>query len=63
MITELSVGTAYDVYRWDTVATAFTYSDEYKKTSFTATADKHVWFDDKSFQSDGTTYYRVVKAS
>jgi hypothetical protein len=35
-------------------------SDEHKKATFTATAAKHVYVDDKSFQSDGTTYYRVV---
>lgn len=58
--TELTVGKSYDIYRWDTVAGAFTYSDEHKKTSFTAAAVKHVYADDKSFQSDGTTYYRVV---
>jgi hypothetical protein len=58
----LSAGAAYDIYRWDTVSAAFTYSDEYKKARFTATADKHIFVDDKSFQSDGATYYRVVKA-
>ena len=59
--TELTVGTVYDVYRWDTVKEAFTYKDEYKKASFKAMSDTHKYVDDKSFQSDGTTYYRVVK--
>lgn len=58
--TKLSVGMTYDIYRWDSVEMAFTYIDEYKKTSFTATADKYVFFDNKTFWSDGTTYYRVI---
>jgi len=58
--TELIVDSSYDVYRWDTVKEAFTYTDQYKKTSFKATSDTYVYVDDKSFQSDGTTYYRVV---
>jgi hypothetical protein len=60
--TELVVGTTYDIYRWDSVDAAFTYSGKYKKASFTATAATHVYADEASFQSDGTTYYRVVKA-
>jgi hypothetical protein len=60
--TELVVGGTYDVYRWDTVKEAFTYDDKYKQTSFKATSDTHVYIDEKSFQSDGTTYYRVLRA-
>lgn len=59
---DLEEGMKYDIFRWDTVDEAFTYSDEYKKTSFTATSDSYVFEDDESFESDGTTYYRVVKA-
>ena len=47
----------------DSVDIAFTYIDEYKKDSFTATADEHIYFDTRTFWSDGTTYYRVVRAS
>ena len=47
----------------DSVDIAFTYIDEYKKVSFTATADEHIYFDTRTFWSDGTTYYRVVRAS
>ena len=46
----------------DTVAEAFTYTPGFRKTTFTATADTHVYADETTFQSDGTTYYRVVKA-
>ena len=60
--TGLTDGKTYDVYRWDSVKEAFTYTDEYKKTSFQASGDSHVYEDDTSFQSDGTTYYRVVEA-
>lgn len=59
--TGLTVGATYEMYRWDTVAAAFAaYTAEYKKTTFTATHTTHVYSDAKSFQSDGTTYYRVV---
>jgi len=61
-LTGLSAGTSYAVYRWDNVKDAFAdYSDSSKRTSFTATSDKFVYEDDKSFQSDGTTYYRAVQ--
>jgi hypothetical protein len=60
---ELCAGAAYDIYRWDTVASAFTYSLLYKKVRFTATTENYTYVDDKSFQSDGTTYYRVVRAN
>ncbi|GMH55415.1 hypothetical protein TrVE_jg10710 [Triparma verrucosa] len=59
--TELEEGATYDIYRWDSVKEAFTFDDEYKKTTFTATSDTYVYEDDKSFSSDGTTYYRVVQ--
>merc|ERR1712072_43871 len=62
-VTGLSVGAKYDIYRWDSVKEAFTeYTAQYKRSSFTATNDTYVYEDDKSFQSDGTTYYRAVKA-
>lgn len=53
--------TTYTIYRWDSVKEAFTYSDQYKKATFTAASDTYVYTDDKSFQSDGATYYRVVE--
>jgi hypothetical protein len=61
--TGLTKGAVYDVYRWDTVGEAFTYQDEFKRTSFTAAGATHVYADDKTFQSDGTTYYRVLRAA
>eukprot|EP00966_Prymnesium_polylepis_P083533 1935089-Prymnesium_polylepis.1 len=61
--TQLTVGAKYTIYRWDSVKTAFTYAEEYAKTSFTATSDTYTYADDKSFQSDSATYYRVLKAT
>ena len=60
--THLTEGVVYDIFRWDTVGEAFTYQDKYRKTNFTATSDKFVYIDSESFQSDGTTYYRVVRS-
>jgi hypothetical protein len=59
----LTVGTTYDIYRWDSVDEAFTYSDEHKMNTFTATSDKFVFKDPRTFSSDSATYYRCVKAS
>jgi hypothetical protein len=59
----LSSGATYDIYRWDTTKDAFTYSDQYKITSFTAQKDVHVFEDPKPFESNSATYYRCVKAS
>ena len=61
--TGLSAGANYDVYRWDSVKEALTYSEEHKKASFTATSDTYLYTDDAPFMSDGTTYYRVIKAA
>ena len=61
--TRLTVGATYTIYRWDNVESALTYSAEYKKASFTATSDKYVYVDDKSFMSDSATYYRVVQVA
>ena len=52
----------YDIYRWDSVGSAFTYRTDYKVASFTASGETYVYEDAKSFPSDGTTYYRVLKA-
>ena len=54
-------GQAYDVYRWDSVKAAFTYTDGFRKTSFKETDAQFVYVDDKSFMSNGTTYYSCVQ--
>jgi hypothetical protein len=61
-VTGLTDSTAYEIYRWDSVDEAFTYADEYKKATFTATGDTHVYTDTTTFESSGTTYYRCVEA-
>ena len=61
--TGLTAGTKYDIYRWDSVSDAFTYSDTFKKTSFQANNGTHVYEDPDTFSSGGTTYYRVIAAA
>ena len=61
--TGLTPGAAYDVYRWDDVENVGTFDDAHKSATFTASKDAHVYVDDKSIPSDGTTYYKVVLAS
>lgn len=59
---QLSVGSQYSIYRWDSVGEAFTYSEEYKISIFTASKDMFVFEDPKTFSNDGTTYYRCVES-
>ena len=59
-VTELAVGSSYAMSRWDTVKDAFTYSDNFRITSFKATDAIFAYTDEKSIQSDGTTYYSCV---
>lgn len=61
-VTGLTAGSSYDVYRWTTVEDAFTYTDDFKKTTFKATDDTFVYADDESFMSNGVAYYRCVPA-
>ena len=63
-VTGLTAGATYAIYRWDTVAEAFTdYSDDARRTSFTATDATFAYADDKTFQSDTATYYHAVHTS
>jgi len=59
----LTSGSQYHIYRWDTVAEAFTYSDKYKMATFTASKDSYVMQDPQTFSSNSTTYYRCVDSS
>ena len=61
--TELRAGVTYDIYRWDSVADALTYSDSFKKATFKAAGAAYNYTDAVSFPSNGTTYYRVVEAA
>jgi hypothetical protein len=56
----LTSGSSYDVYRWGSSATAFTYNATFKKASFKATAETYVYEDPDAFSSGSATYYRVV---
>ena len=61
-VTELSVGSWYEIYRWDSVELAFQdYSTRYRRTCFVATTHTYVYVDEKPFLSDSATYYRAVK--
>jgi len=60
--TGLTVGSQYDIYRWNTVAEAFTYSDKYKIKTFTSLDDSFVFQDPEAFASNSTTYYRCVES-
>eukprot|EP01063_Lacrimia_lanifica_P034687 TRINITY_DN6473_c0_g1_i2.p2 TRINITY_DN6473_c0_g1~~TRINITY_DN6473_c0_g1_i2.p2 ORF type:complete len:363 (+),score=118.00 TRINITY_DN6473_c0_g1_i2:104-1090(+) len=60
--TGLTSGAKYDIYRWDSAATAFTYTDAYKKTSFTAAEATYQYADPDTFMSNSATYYRVLPA-
>ena len=59
-VTGLTIGTKYDIYRWD-VETFATYTSTFLKTSFTASNETYVYVDDKSFDSSGTAYYKCIK--
>merc|ERR1711935_173528 len=59
-ISELTVKSYYDVYRWDHTADAFTYTTEYKMGTFQALKTTFSITDKVPFMSDGTTYYRVI---
>ena len=61
-ISELEAHQEYDIYRWDSVEDAFTYSSQFVSTSFSqkAGATTFVYEDEKSFASNGTTYYSCV---
>jgi hypothetical protein len=58
----LTEGATYQIYRWDTIEDALTYSKEFLKDAFVADDVTMTWEDKETFRSDGITYYRVVKA-
>ena len=58
---DLEFAHTYEIYRWDSVDEAFTYTNKYKKVTFTPAEETYVYEDDKPFMSDSATYYRVVK--
>jgi len=61
--TNLTTGSKYDIYRWDSTETAFVYTDANKIETFTATKDTYVFEDPKKFLSSSATYYRCVPSS
>jgi len=54
-------GVTYEIYRWDTVESAFVeYGDVH--ATFTATDDTFVFVDETSIWSNGTTYFEAIEA-
>ena len=54
----LSVGSSYDIYRWDSVAEALTYSDEYKTLIAEATK-----IEDKSRpEAKKSSFFRATRS-
>jgi len=60
---DLDIGAMYNIYRWDTVEDAFTYSRQYIQHTFTAAASTYVFTDPRTFMSNGVTYYRCTPAN
>lgn len=58
----LTVGSKYDVYRWNSAEDAFDYSKAKKQHSFTATAALYTWQDSETFMSNSATYYRCLES-
>jgi len=59
-IDDLQVGQQYALYRWDSISSAFDYSQPTSVYRFSATSATEVYEDQKTFSSDGTTYYRCI---
>jgi len=62
-ISDLTSGSSYDIYRWDSAEDAFVYTDANKIETFTATQETHTFEDPNTFLSSSATYYRCVSAS
>lgn len=53
-------GKAYVIYRWDSVETAFDYSQGRAVFRFTATGPSEVWEDTEMIPTTSATYYKCV---
>jgi len=56
----LEAGQAYALYRWNSIESAFDYSQPASVYRFSATNVTEVYQDPKTFSSDGTIYYRCI---
>lgn len=59
----LTVGSTYEIYRFNTPEEAFDYKESKRITTFKATSDTFVFEDPKTFSSYSTTYYRCLPAA
>jgi len=62
-ITGLTPGGKYNVYRWNSVATAFDYSLVQPQHTFTAQNTSYVFHDTQGILSSSATYYRCLAAT
>jgi hypothetical protein len=61
LATELTVGTTYEIWRWNSTDTAYDYAmKEAVVHHFTATQSNYSWNDPTSFLSSSATYWRCV---
>ena len=60
-VRQLNPGTNYTLYRWDSVESAFDYSQVNASTRFQPTADTFDFIDPMYIASDTAVYYRVLK--
>jgi len=56
----LEPGEKYAVYRWDSVESAFDYTNPTSVYRFSASQSEQSFTDKKTISSDGTTYYRCI---
>jgi len=59
-VTGLKQGTQYDIYRWDSVLTAYDYSKATFATTFNATKETYTFEDPTTILSSSATYYRCL---
>lgn len=60
VVTGLQSGTQYDIFRWDSVATAYDYTKAALATTFKATNSNYTFADPKAIVSSSATYYRCL---
>lgn len=60
-VSGLSVGSRYEIYRWDSVGEAFDYSKARMVQRFVASKEHEVYTDPVPIASDSATYFRCVK--
>lgn len=60
-ISDVTPGSTYHLYRWDSVEDALTYTPEFKYHVFIGNGTTYTYSDPKPFMSDSATYYRAIE--